>query len=77
MKKTEKVVCSVLYKRKLKILQKMLEFRTKAANTTSKLLNYWGKVATANPEPAPKVKVEVSNPIPAQIIPEEPSSEGK
>ena len=55
----------------------MLEFWTKAANTTSKLLNYWGKVATANPEPAPKVKVEVSNPIPAQIIPEEPSSEGK
>ena len=57
--------------------QMMLKFRTKAANTTSKLLNYWGKVATAYPEPAPKVKLEVSNPIPAQIIPEEPSSEGK
>ena len=60
--------------------QMMLEFRTKAANTTSKLLSYWGKVATANPEPAPKVKpvnlVEVSKPIPAQI-PEEPSTSSK
>ncbi len=60
----------------------MLAFRTKVANTC-KLLNYWGKVATANSEPTAKVKpvnlVEVSKPIPVQIIPEEPStsSEGK
>ena len=59
--------------------QMMLEFRNKAANLQSTLLNYWGTVAAAHPAPNPVNLVEVPKPIAVQPIPNEPStsSEGK
>ena len=58
--------------------QMLLDFRSKAANSKSKLLGYWGKAATANPSSAPPPKpdnfIEVPKP---EVIPEEPSTSSK